>query len=241
MPFNLKKKIIQAIASRAGQVIFYYLIRLYSWSFRLSIENEEEWRNHLKNGGRVLLCTWHQQFFSVIRHFKTYDTFRPSLMISQSSDGDIIAGIARLSGWRPVRGSSSKDGKIALDEMTKRLKAGGLAGHIMDGPRGPVGKVKAGAIRLALDADAVIVPFYIFADRAWFFNSWDKFFIPKPFAKVTLRYDAPITIHKPESEIDFEMQRKKIEDIMIKELRGDHFPTNPSSPSPHNPHLKPPL
>ncbi len=214
MPFNLKKKLKQSTASRGFQVIIYYLIRLYSWSFRFTIKNEEEWRNHLRNGGRVLLCTWHQQFFAAIRHFKIYETYRPSLMISQSSDGDIIAGIARLSGWHPVRGSSSKDGKIALDEMIKRLKAGGLAAHIMDGPRGPIGKVKAGAIRLALDADAVIVPFYVSADRAWFFNSWDKFFIPKPFAKVTLRYDAPIAILKPESEIDFELQRKKVEDIM---------------------------
>lgn len=173
-----------------------------------------------KNGGRVLLCTWHQQFFSAIRYFKNYQVYTPALMISQSIDGDIVAGVAELTGWYPVRGSSSKDGKQALVAMINRLKKTGLAAHVVDGPRGPIGKVKAGTIRLALAADAVIVPFYVTADRAWFFNSWDKFFIPKPYARVALRFDNMIDLSTPESEADFEAQRQKVEDIMIKELKG---------------------
>jgi hypothetical protein len=193
---------------------------LYSWTFRFTVENEREWKTHIENGGRVVLCTWHQQFFSAIRHFKTYEPYRPSLMISQSSDGDIIAGIARLSGWHPVRGSSSKEGRKALREIIKCLKASGLAAHIMDGPRGPIGKVKAGAIQLALMSDAVIVPFYVSADRAWFFNSWDRFFIPMPFAKVHLRFDAPIQLFRSKSEADFEYQRKRVEERMVPQLKG---------------------
>jgi hypothetical protein len=193
---------------------------LYSWTFRFTVENEREWKTHIENGGRVVLYTWHQQFFSAIRHFKTYEPYRPSLMISQSSDGDIIAGIARLSGWHPVRGSSSKEGRKALREIIKCLKASGLAAHIMDGPRGPIGKVKPGAIQLALIGDAVIVPFYVSADRAWFFNSWDKFFVPKPFARVHLRFDAPIQLFRSKSEADFEHQRKRVEERMVPELKG---------------------
>jgi lysophospholipid acyltransferase (LPLAT)-like uncharacterized protein len=208
----------KTIKSRWFQRFFYHFIRLYSWTFRFSVENEEEWMTHLKKGGRVLLCTWHQQFFSAIRYFRDYKAYAPALMISQSMDGDIIAGIAKQSGWFPVRGSSSKRGKESLKEMIDRLKMTGLAGHIMDGPRGPMGKVKAGAVQLALLADAVIVPFYVKADRAWFFKSWDKFFIPKPFARVTLTYDRMIHLFQPASEHDFETQRQKIEDIMSARL-----------------------
>ena len=214
------KPIKRALSSDWFQRFLYFFIRLYSWSFRFTVENEEEWKEHLRNGGRVLLCTWHQQFFSAIRHFKNYESYRPSLMISRSSDGDIIAGIARLSGWYPVRGSSSKDGRKALREMIRRLKASGLAAHILDGPRGPLGKVKAGAIQLALINDAVIVPFYVSADRAWFFNSWDRFFIPKPFARVHLRFDSPVHLVRSRSETEFENQRKQLEDMMAPELRG---------------------
>ncbi len=214
---KLKKR---ALGSKWIQRFLYVCIRLYAWSFRVTVENEEEWKTHVHNGGRVLLCTWHQQFFSAIRYFKNYESYQPSLMISQSSDGDIIAGIARLSGWHPVRGSSSKDGRKALREMIMRLKAYGLAAHILDGPRGPIGKVKAGAIQLALLGDAVIVPFYASADRAWFFNSWDRFFIPKPFARVHLRFGAPVHLVRSKSATDFENQRKQLEDMMAIELRG---------------------
>ena len=210
----------KALTSNWFQGFVYRFIRLYASTFRLTVENEEEWMTHLKKGGRVLLCVWHQQFFSAIRYFKNYHEYSPGLMISRSADGDLIAGVASRTGWRPARGSSSRGGKSAMMEVVSHLKETGLAAHIMDGPRGPIGKVKAGAINIALAADAVIVPFYISADRAWYFNSWDRFFIPKPFARVTLRYDRIIKLRKPDTESDFETQRKNIESVMIKELRN---------------------
>ena len=73
----------------------YQFIRLYSSTFRLKVENEKKWMDYFRRGGRVLLCTWHQHFFAAIRHFQTYRDFKPSLMISKSSDGEIIAGVAR--------------------------------------------------------------------------------------------------------------------------------------------------
>ena len=72
--------------------------------------------------------------------------------------------------------------------MIQNLKENGLAAHIVDGPRGPAGIVKKGCIYLAKDADAVIVPMYTVAKKAWYFNSWDRFFLPKPFSKVIIRY-----------------------------------------------------
>ena len=208
------------LVSKGVQRLLYVLIRWYSKTFRLRVLNEDAWLSHLKNGERVLLCVWHQQFFSAIRYFKKYERYRPSLMISQSRDGEVVAGVAALTGWNPVRGSSSKGGKSALKGMIQALKRNGLAGHIVDGPRGPIGHVKAGAIRLATEADAHIVPCYTEADRAWFFNSWDRFFIPKPFSTVTIRFDDPQKPDLPESESDFETCRQELENRMARELRG---------------------
>ena len=179
--------------------LLYHAIRIYSSSFRLTIVNEDQWQACIRQGGRVMLCVWHQQFFAMIRYCKRYESYRPALMISQSSDGDLIAGVARLSGWYAVRGSTSRGGKQALRILIKHFRKHKLAGHIMDGPRGPIGQVKAGAIRLALAADAVIVPMYVSADRAWYFNSWDRFFIPKPFAAVTVRFGHPIGLRRTRS------------------------------------------
>ncbi len=211
----MSKKFRPFLASPPVLHLLYRFIRIYSWTFRLTIENEQGWMDYLKGGGKVLLCTWHQQFFSAIRHFKTYSAFTPSLMISKSFDGEIIAGVAQRTGWRTVRGSSSTDGGKALKAMIANLNDTGLAAHILDGPKGPAGRVKAGAIQLALMTDAVIVPFYTAAERAWYFKSWDTFMLPKPFSRVTLRFGEMIRVRAVSRECDFEDRRLELEKIML--------------------------
>lgn len=207
------------LASKVFTWFVFRFIQIYSWTLRLQVENEAQWRDHLEANGRVLLCCWHQQFFCFIRHFRSYRKHRPSLMISKSSDGEMIAGVATLSGWHAVRGSSSKGGREALASMVARLRETGLAAHILDGPRGPIGQVKSGAIYLAQGAGACIVPVYAIADNAWIFNSWDRFFLPKPFSRVIIRFGEMLTVSKTSDPEQFEVQRKKLEDTMLPNLK----------------------
>ena len=194
--------------------LLYHLVRAYSWTFRLHVENEKPWLDYLQEGGRVLLCGWHQQFFSAIGHFKNYASHHPALMISQSKDGDIIAGIAQKSGWHTVRGSSSRNGGGALKEMVGQLQLTGLAAHVVDGPKGPAGIIKAGAVSLARAAGAVVVPIYTTANRAWYFKSWDRFMLPKPFAKVSLRFGDMLDLSTGEGDEAFEDHRMRLQQIM---------------------------
>lgn len=212
------KTIKDHITSAPVLSILFVLLRAYSRTFRLSVENEKEWLDYLDNGGIVLLCTWHQQFFPMIRHFTKYRNYKPALMISQSRDGELVAGLSERGGWYPVRGSSSKGGSRALKTMIGKLRQSRLAVHIVDGPRGPAGKVKPGVIRLAHAAGAAIVPFYASADRAWYFNSWDRFMLPKPFAKVRLQFDKMLILDRPESRNDLNGQRLRLENIMSEKL-----------------------
>jgi len=208
--------------SRLFHSFLYRFIRLYSWTFRTTIENEEEWMNYHRQGGKVLLCSWHQQFFSAIRHFQEYREFKPALMISKSQDGEIIASVARRSGWHVVRGSSSSGGKGALVQMIRCLRGSGLAAHIVDGPKGPAGRVKPGAIMLAQSSGAVIIPFYTSADRAWYFRSWDHFFLPKPFARVVISFGHMIECESIETRDEFEQRREYLESVMRKRLGKTH-------------------
>ena len=213
-----KKLKFAIVTSKPFLAFLYSLIHIYSATFRLNVENEKQWLDHIHNGGRVLLCAWHQQFFSAIRHFKKYSRYKPGLMISRSSDGQIIAGVANRTGWYTVRGSSSRGGHSALHRMIFRLRETGLAAHIADGPRGPAGIVKPGIIRMASAADAVIVPVYTNADRAWYFNSWDTFMLPKPFARVTLHFGDMIPCPAAETREEFEYQRALLQKIMLPSL-----------------------
>ncbi len=210
----MKKLKFSIITSKPFLSFLYRFIRIYGATFRLTVENEKQWIDYLHNGGRVLLCCWHQQFFSVIRYFKKYGIYKPGLMISKSADGKVIAGVANRTGWYTVRGSSSRGGRSALHGMILRLTETGLAGHIVDGPQGPAGVVKAGAIRMASAAGAVLVPFYASADKAWYFNSWDAFMLPKPFARLTLRFDDMMACPVPETKEAFENRRALLEEKM---------------------------
>ncbi|HOX00064.1 MAG TPA: DUF374 domain-containing protein, partial [Deltaproteobacteria bacterium] len=117
-------------------------------------------------------------------------------------------------GWDIVRGSSSRGGSEALDQMASLLRQRRIAAHVVDGPRGPAGTVKAGLVRLAQLGNAVIAPFYVTAEHAWFFRSWDRFMVPKPFSRVRLRFGDPIALSGLNGPGDFERERLRLEDIM---------------------------
>lgn len=102
------KKLKFIIYTPAFIWLAYYIIRLYSLTFRLTVVNEGPWKKRLGDRQAIIMCTWHQQFFAAIRHFKTYSHLNPGLMISQSRDGDLISGVANQTGWHTPRGSSSR-------------------------------------------------------------------------------------------------------------------------------------
>ena len=216
----MRSKREEVLTSRWFIGFLYRFTRSYAWTFRLRVENEKPWMKVVEKGGNVLLCAWHQQFFSAIRHFQNYRRFNPGIMISRSKDGQIVAGVAQRSGWHPVRGSSSRGGREAMHNMIGGLKNSRLAGHIVDGPRGPAGQVKAGVIRMAHASNAAIVPFYVAADKAWYFNSWDRFMLPRPFSQVVLRFGAAIDLAPLGNDDDFEGQRRQLEQTMLPGLVG---------------------
>lgn len=215
----MTKKINRILTSGAFLCFLYRFIRAYAWTFRLTVENEKGWMDILAKGDKVLLCAWHQQFFGAIRHFRNYRHLRPCLMISRSKDGEIIAGVAERTGWIPVRGSSSRGGREAMKEIIAKLNETGLAAHIVDGPQGPAGVVKNGLIAIAQATGAAIVPLYVSADRAWYFHSWDRFMLPKPFSRVAIRFDDPIRLPPAENETAFETQRDFVEERMLPHLQ----------------------
>jgi len=212
----MKKRIKYLIIFNKSLIrIIYRLIMAYTSTFKLVVENESSWVEYLNSGQKVILCTWHQQFFAGIRHFRKYGIYKPPIMISRSKDGELISQIAKLAGWAPVRGSSSKGGSMALHSIIDILKENNrLAGHIVDGPRGPAGRVKAGTIKLAHMPNTAIVPFYVSADKAWYMNSWDKFLLPKPFARVTIKFDDMIHFKPIKKNEDLEKQRQILEKKM---------------------------
>lgn len=197
----------------------YYLALIYSMTFRVKVINDLEWINYVEKGGRVLLCCWHQQFFIAVRLISRYRKYNVSVMISKSTDGDIASRVAESAGVFPVRGSSSRNGGPALKEMISRFKEGRMALHLLDGPRGPAGIVKPGAIAIASGADAAIAPVYVRADRAWHARSWDQYMVPGPFSRVTVTFCPLMNLPAIKDGDDFEKQRHALQEILTPHLK----------------------
>jgi lysophospholipid acyltransferase (LPLAT)-like uncharacterized protein len=197
------------------------LTHWYVSLFLLRSLNEQMFQEHLKAGKKAVAGLWHQRILAVMPHAMRYGSYEPAVMISQSRDGDLIADVYQRLKFHPVRGSSSRGGKRGLLSMIAYLESHPLAVHIMDGPQGPPGVVKAGLISLAQKTRAPIIPVYVSVNRAWILNSWDRFVVPKPFSKVVLRFDEPIHVPEDLSAEAFEEVRQTIEEHMLRNQRLD--------------------
>jgi len=211
-------KQISRFAIKFGLIpLAHYTIRLYLSLMRITVVNEKDEEmviNRLDSGQKMIAAIWHQRIFIVMGYARKFSRFFPSVMISQSRDGEMIADIYSRFHFRPVRGSSSRGGKEALSAMIKDLEQNLFAVQVLDGPRGPRGVVKPGLIVMAQSSGAPIFPFYITVDRAWVLNSWDRTLIPKPFSRIFVRWGTPFYVPEHLDDAGFENTRKQIEQHM---------------------------
>lgn len=117
-----------------------------------------------------------------------------SIVISEHRDGEIIARVAERLGYRTVRGSTTRGAARALMGVIRELEGGTPVAFTPDGPRGPAGSFAPGTVVAAQRADCPILPVAAGASRAWRLRSWDRFMIPKPFARVTVAYAEPARV-----------------------------------------------
>jgi lysophospholipid acyltransferase (LPLAT)-like uncharacterized protein len=164
-----------------------------------------------RSGGGAVYVTWHQRM-SYFFHFG--GSHHATTMISQSRDGEYVARLASWLGFRTVRGSSSRGGTRAVRELTRRIREGELGGMLADGPQGPARVAKLGTVMIARDGGVPIIPVLWGADRCWMFNSWDRYLLPKPFAKIVLYAAEPLWIPKEAKGGDLEKYRRLLEERM---------------------------
>ena len=138
-------------------------------------------------------------------------------MISASRDGELISRVAGFFGYVPIRGSSSRGGKEAAQEMVAALQAGRRCAITPDGPRGPRRELKMGVVQLAKMTGSPVVPFGFAVERGWRLRSWDQFIVPKPFSKAVFVYGEPILVSTQNDEIEaFQRIQAELDRVTLK-------------------------
>lgn len=167
------------------------------------VEDEENFLRFHREGRPVVFVLWHGHLLPLSYHHRHQ---RIATLVSRSGDGEIIARIVERWGYTTVRGSSSRGGSAAIRPLARHLRAGRSVAITPDGPRGPRQKMKPGALRIAQLGGAPIVPIAGSASRCWWAaGGWDRFMIPKPFARVRVAYGEPCIV--PPRADDAELTR----------------------------------
>ncbi|MBN1309409.1 MAG: lysophospholipid acyltransferase family protein [Chitinispirillaceae bacterium] len=141
-----------------------------------------------RHTGRIY-CFWHAHLLALAYIFR--NTGKTALA-SASRDGRLAALTARRWKHEIIFGSSSRGGNSAMRECIRALKERRCIIITPDGPRGPREKVKTGVAQIAMVGSAPVVAVRLHADRSWRLRSWDRFMVPKPFARVTVTLCAPL-------------------------------------------------
>lgn len=184
----MKIKVLGFIAS-----IFLRILRM-TYSYRLEFPNEEtkdKYTDFIKAKKpnfekSFLLGFFHQDELCLVPYYK-HTGF--SVLVSLSKDGEIMTQAGQKLGYFPVRGSSSRGAVSGLIAAIKKVKEGYNFAFAVDGPRGPIYKVKDGICAVSKKTQRPIIPVRCFVSNAYIFKkSWNKAKLPKPFCTITLKF-----------------------------------------------------
>lgn len=164
---------------------------MISRTWRIRVINGEYVRDLRRAGQPFIFALWHGQLLPLLWHHRSEGVL---VLISEHRDGELVARAALSLGYGLIRGSSTHGAERALISLVRELESGHEVAITPDGPRGPAKTFAPGALVAAQRSGSFILPVAASADRAWRLRSWDRFMIPKPFARVTVAYGVPTKV-----------------------------------------------
>jgi lysophospholipid acyltransferase (LPLAT)-like uncharacterized protein len=188
-------------------VLLGLVVRLWLATLRVSVVSHPGLEN--ANGRPWVLAFWHGEQLPLL----AWRRRRPTVvLVSLSGDGAMQARALGVQGLRVVRGSSSRGGARGLASVIRAMRRDGAdAAFAVDGPRGPRGLAKSGAVVAARATGGVVVPMASLVRRGVVLQkAWDKFALAWPFTRVDIVLGRPIdptTAVDARAEVERELAR----------------------------------
>jgi lysophospholipid acyltransferase (LPLAT)-like uncharacterized protein len=136
-------------------------------------------------------------------------------LISASRDGDLLADAIHRFGYDVIRGSSSRLGARAILQLAEVLASGRDVVITPDGPRGPAYELGPGIVFLAQKSGAGVLPMNLEFSHCWRLGSWDRFIVPRPFAKVRVLVGQLHRVEATSTQEDFERERLALQNSLL--------------------------
>ncbi len=171
--------------------LVFVVYRIWSLTWRKSLHSNEELQGDIKNNVPIVFAFWHGHELAMISYA---DHYQFATMTSISNDGQLMARVLTWLGAKTSKGSSSKKAIQGLKGLIRLAKSGYIPVVPVDGPRGPIYEPKPGVFELSKLLNAKIYPGGVATtSKISFEKSWNKTFMPRPFAKVHLVWGKPLS------------------------------------------------
>jgi lysophospholipid acyltransferase (LPLAT)-like uncharacterized protein len=189
---------------------------MMTWRIRVVGLSEKRLAKSMHPRGSVILACFHE---NAMPGTLSHPGQGVACLVSHSKDGDLVAFVCEKIGLKAVRGSSSRGGRAARDEILDLLLSGGVAAITVDGPRGPRRVPKPGVVDLSKKSQAPILPLSVCVNPNWILKkTWDQSRIPRPFSRVLLHYHEPLVVPPNCEGAEFVSNQDSIHEIL---QRGD--------------------
>lgn len=201
------------ILTKIGYFIAFHIVNLYCKTWRYKLVNRSAYDNLRSKGVSVVMAIWHD---SILPCTFLHRKEGMVTIASDSKDGSLIAYALNKWGFNTARGSSTRGGVKAALKAVKLSKENKVPCAVtVDGPKGPRHQVKDGAIFIGKKLDKVVLIGLLSCKRYKRFNSWDKFILPLPFAKITITYSEPIYLSDGIEKEDIEKDKQILQNRML--------------------------
>lgn len=214
------------------QVVLGFLIwlvyRPLSFTWRVTCREPQSMHDALRERRPFILAHWHGDLFALAVLVKRY---RLVTIASSSKDGRIMGTLLRLLGARISVGSSSKGGAAALKGLIRLMREGHNCSFAVDGPRGPIYKLKPGVLETSRVLHCPIYYASVSCDRAFHWHgSWDRAYIPKPFARIDVQWRGPLPAVGRHDDARDPQVLARLEELMLQAKRDGHVPGQQALP-----------
>lgn len=185
----------------ASSLVFYLLIFIVNKTLRLKIIGADNYYSLKSNNRNIVFAFWHQATFIPLFHYRGRGA---CLLAMKSIKGQVLARTCERLGYQ-VTFLESEDDAAGFRKMINKAKEGYDCNLAVDGPEGPIFKLKPGAVFLAKKLRRPILPVAASASPKIVFRfRWDKYFIPWPFVQAVLILGKPVYV-----------EGKKIEELQL--------------------------
>ena len=138
------------------------------------------------------------------------------MLISQHADGEMIAQICQWLGFGVVRGSTTRGGCAALQNMMRASQSEAThLGITPDGPKGPRRTLQMGTVWVASTTGLPVVLLGIGFSRARRAKSWDRFALPVPGSMIYGVLSEPIHVPPDLDRPGLERWRQYLEERLL--------------------------